>query len=213
MLNESAESINNTVVELANGAGEQAQEAQLGAEKLNELNNNVEKMVSITKGFQSEFGKATDENKEGLSSITDLMIKVEDTRNLSNKTNKNVNLLAEKSVVIESIISTIDDISEQTNLLALNAVIEAARAAESGKGFGVVAEEIRGLSEQTAEATQKISQIINEIRLEINNTKENMDKSNISLDEMNNSMNVSKSIFEKMQNTFDFMADQVELLI
>lgn len=40
-----------------------------------------------------------------------------------------------------------------------------------------------------------------------------MDKSNISLDEMNNSMNVSKSIFEKMQNTFDFMADQVELLI
>ena len=212
-LKESAELINTAVLELANGAEEQVNEAHVSAEKLCELNNDVDKMISITRGFQNEFGKARTENRAGLNSITDLMIKVKETRELSNKTNNNVSILADKSLLIEDIISTIEDISEQTNLLALNAAIEASRAGESGKGFAVVAEEIRGLSEQTAKATQKINEIISEIRSEIINTKDNMDKSKASLDEMNNSMDASKTIFEKIHNTFELMTEQVENLI
>ncbi|MDO5516390.1 MAG: methyl-accepting chemotaxis protein [Clostridium sp.] len=213
MLTESATAINGAVLELAKGAEEQAADAQVSSENLSILDNKVRKMISITNGFKNEFEKVRRENKDGIKSINNLMDRIEDTTKLSNETNKNVNLLADKSTLIEGIISAIEDISEQTNLLSLNAAIEAARAGESGKGFVVVAEEIRGLSEQTAKATQKISSIINEIRLEIDNTKVNMDKSRVSLQDMNESMNISKTVFTKMNDTFGSIDGQVGELI
>jgi methyl-accepting chemotaxis protein len=65
---------------------------------------------------------------------------------------------------IEGVISTIVDISERTNLLSLNASIEAARAGDSGKGFSIVANEVRNLAEQTATSIMQINQQVNEIQ-------------------------------------------------
>jgi methyl-accepting chemotaxis protein len=79
-------------------------------------------------------------------------------------TNKQVEKLAETANAIGNVVSLIQDIAEQTNLLALNATIEAARAGEAGKGFAVVASEVKGLAEQTAKATGDIAAQINEIQ-------------------------------------------------
>lgn len=82
--------------------------------------------------------------------------------------------LENQSKAINDIISTINRISKQTSLLALNASIEAARAGDAGKGFGVVAEEIKNLASETDEATLRIEKLIKDIQSLIANTNENM---------------------------------------
>lgn len=143
------------------------------------LNEIAETTEVTTRGASTSSGEATSNVETVASATEELTASVQEisgqlSRGLglvngatqdANSVNGKVKSLAEAAQQIGQVIGIISDIAEQTNLLALNATIEAARAGEAGKGFAVVASEVKSLAEQTGKATEEISQQITTIQV------------------------------------------------
>lgn len=140
-----------------------------------------DEMVSTTQDIAKNCGSAAASSEQSRNITNDGMnvvrSTVDDIRAQSQRTRDDadkIQKLAEQTVQIGSIVSTIDDIAAQTNLLALNAAIEAARAGEAGRGFAVVADEVRALASRTSKSTQEISQMVTQIQNDANVATQSM---------------------------------------
>ena len=131
----------------------------------------------------------------------------------SDAINSSIESLAQSSKDIESFIGQIQSISEQTNLLALNAAIEAARAGEQGRGFAVVADEVRTLSAKVADATQKISHFLNDMETLVGETQEESTMLISASDSMKVNIDATITLFDKMMKDFEQNIDAFKVIL
>jgi len=163
-VNQTTNTLLNNITQTNAGIDAQLQETDLVATAVTEMVATIEEISENTNDAASKAEQTSDNSLQGqqgieqtISTINRLSIQLEESENV-------VKALASDSDTIGNVLDVIRGIAEQTNLLALNAAIEAARAGEQGRGFAVVADEVRTLASRTQESTKEIEQIITSLQ-------------------------------------------------
>ncbi|MFP3388866.1 methyl-accepting chemotaxis protein [Brevibacillus sp. SIMBA_040] len=204
------EQIATTIQEVAYGAEKQVKSVENSVAAMQEVSGGA-KQVSTNAQYATESAVEASqiaiEGNQALQVVVSQMHSIDDTvTNIA----EIVKRLGNSSQEIGQIVQVITAIAEQTNLLALNAAIEAARAGEQGRGFAVVADEVRKLAEQSAQSAQQIEKLISAIQLESNQAVLSMEKGTkevaLGLEVVNNA---GKS-FEQIQDAVSQVASQIQ---
>lgn len=163
----STEEIAKSIEEIASGSTEQAHDTQNGSEKMTELGEAIVKVQDLIDDVQEDSDSMLNIIDKSSESMSQLSIKSENSENVLEDMSGKIQKTNDSSKQIGDAVTIILSIADQTKLLALNATIEAARAGDHGKGFGVVAEEIRKLSEQSNEHAKQIESVIKELQINV----------------------------------------------
>ena len=160
---ETSQNIQNAVIEIEDGVNKLDSNSGNCMNQMDSLSGKINNVSSNADEIQKLTSITGETISAGISSVQSLTESAESTAEITRNVITSIEELEEKSKSIGHIVSAINEIAEQTNLLSLNASIEAARAGEAGRGFSVVAEEIRKLADQCLTSASQISQIVNEI--------------------------------------------------
>lgn len=156
--------VSKQVEEIAMSSNHQAESTEEGMLKTNELAQSIENALAASNELSNLIQGTEAMKTDGIVIMSDLLEKNKQSNSDTKTIYQIVLEINDNAEKINMASKTINKISEQTNLLALNATIEASRAGEAGRGFGVVAEEIRKLAEQSAAFTKEIGEVIKELQ-------------------------------------------------
>lgn len=201
---------NFAMTNIAESTDATAQSIQRQADMCMEIRSNTDAVEESMKKLTAASGRANNMVAQGAEVVENLRTQAKNVEEASSATVAVSNRLSEKVEEVQNFIGVILSISSQTNLLALNASIEAARAGEAGRGFAVVAEEIRQLSEQTKDASNSITNIINELIQDTKSVNESVDSAVLSITKQNELIESTKEKFAAVDEEVHNMAQGVK---
>jgi methyl-accepting chemotaxis protein len=168
---QTAEHVASASEQISSSAAQQAQSAETQKDQVSQVATAMQEMSSNVQQVSENSNRASEASRQaaetalhGGRTVDETLAKMRVIATAVSGTAKKVEELGNRSDEIGRIVGVIDDIADQTNLLALNAAIEAARAGEQGRGFAVVADEVRKLAERTTSATKEIAHMIKNIQ-------------------------------------------------
>lgn len=186
----------------AAGAQEQASAVSQTVTTVDEVLQTAEQSTQRARVVADSSQRASEIGRAGRKAVEESIAVMGAVKEQTETVAANILSLAERAQSIGEIIATVNDIAEQTNLLALNAAIEASRAGEHGKGFGVVAAEVRALAEQSKKATSHVRQILGEIQKGTNGAV-------MAAEEANKSVNSAMKVVEQAGETIKSLANTI----
>jgi len=232
-IDDSTDSVESSAVQLSTMAEQDSANAEQLLSQSEEVDSNVQNtsasIEEVSSGIQEIAASAQDVSKNaqelsnqvgetqnavenGQKELKDQAKKMEAVGRQNQQATDIVKEVAEKSNNVQEIVNTISSIAEQTNLLALNAAIEAARAGEAGKGFAVVADEIRKLAEESQESSANIARILIEIDEKANNANKAVEKSSSLYKEVVQGRENIATQFNTIMETVEAITKSVESL-
>jgi methyl-accepting chemotaxis protein len=192
------------------GTKEQIAVIQNAITLANKLVSIVDEIFVLMSEASEKFKEAAESAKAGNQSAGQAVDQMEVINSSVKHSTEVVQRLGSSSKQIGEIVDVITGISSQTNLLALNAAIEAARAGEQGRGFAVVADEVRKLAEQSQAAAKKIAVIVKEIQTETDNTVRYMQQGNLEVEQGTQVISAAGERFSQIDVLVDSLYGQIE---
>ena len=203
---EAATQTANQVVDIAEGINHQSESIATANTAVQDISSqsesvstNADAIAAVTEMTVAEVGR-------GKNAVQDIVKAMDDINVGTGTVQRSIGKLAEQSDEISKIVDVITGIAEQTNLLALNAAIEAARAGEAGRGFAVVADEVRKLAEESGNSSQKIAQLVANIQEDMKEAVEASEQSTKSVEGSRQSVQEADTIFESIQVSIEALA-------
>jgi methyl-accepting chemotaxis protein len=170
------EQMSKAIEGVAQGAQEQSRAISRASEVTSQINLAIQQVSGNAEAVTTDSAAAAEAARSGAKTVEDTLQGMQSIKDKVGVSAEKVQEMGKRSEEIGTIVEAIEDIASQTNLLALNAAIEAARAGEHGKGFAVVADEVRKLAERASQATKEIGGLIKAIQTTVHDAVKAMDE-------------------------------------